>query len=96
MIRSMKVARMAEALGKTCTPHLSGDFGFIYMMHFVSAIPNSGPHIEFKGYSNIPLECKTSSLLLESDGTIKVPTGAGMGVEIDPDYIKKFKVVKEV
>ncbi len=96
MIRSMKVAKMAEAMGKICTPHLSGDFGFIYMMHFVSAIPNSGPHIEFKGYSNIPLECKTSSLLLQKDGTIKVPTGAGTGVIIDPDYIKKFKVVKDV
>jgi len=94
MIRSMKVARMAEAMGKICTPHLSGDFGYIYMMHFVSAIPNSGPHIEFKGYSDLPIESKTSSLQLQKDGTIKVPTGPGMGVEIDPDYIKKNKVVK--
>jgi L-alanine-DL-glutamate epimerase-like enolase superfamily enzyme len=38
MIRSMKVARMAEAFGKKCTPHMSGGgLGFLYMMHFVSA-----------------------------------------------------------
>lgn len=95
LIRSVKVARMAETMGKVCTPHLSGGFGFIYMMHFISAIPNSGPHIEFKGYSNLPIECKTSSLLLEN-GTIKVPTGPGIGVDIDPDYIKKYKIVENV
>lgn len=96
MIRSMKVARMASAMGKICTPHLSGDFGFIYMMHFVSAIPNSGPHIEFKGYTDLPIECNTSSLVVLEDGTIKVPTGPGMGVDIDPAYLKKCQVVKNV
>ena len=95
MIRSLKVARMGEAMGKKCIPHLSGGFGFIYMLHLVSAMPNAGPHIEFKGYTNLPIECKTSSLRLE-DGKIKVPTGPGIGVDIDPDYIKKYSVVKDV
>ena len=95
MIRSLKVARMGEAMGKECIPHLSGGFGFIYMLHLVSAMPNAGPHIEFKGYTDLPIECKTSSLRLE-DGKIKVPTGPGIGVDIDPDYIKKYSVVKDV
>lgn len=95
MIRSLKVARMGEAMGKQCIPHLSGGFGFIYMLHLVSAMPNAGPHIEFKGYTDLPIECKTSPLRLE-DGKIKVPTGPGIGVEIDPDYIKKYSVVKDV
>ena len=94
MIRSLKVARMAEAMGKQCIPHLSGGFGFIYMLHLVSAMPNAGPHIEFKGYTNLPIECKTSSLRLE-EGKIKVPTGPGIGVDIDPDYIKKHTVVQD-
>lgn len=92
IIRSLKVARMADAFGKKCIPHLSGGFGYIYMMHFVSAIPNAGPHIEFKGYSDLPLECKSSSLKVEN-GKIEVPTGPGVGVEIDPDYIKKHKII---
>ncbi len=96
MIRSMKVAQMAHSLGKICTPHLSGGFDYIYMLHFVSAIPNSGPHIEFKGYTDIPLECSTSSLRLLPDGSIKVPTGPGTGVIIDPDYIKSCEVLKKV
>lgn len=95
MIRSLKVARMAESLGRSCIPHLSGGFGFIYMLHLVSVMPNAGPHIEFKGYEDVPIECRTSSLRVE-DGKIKVPTGPGIGVELDPDFVKTHRVVTEV
>lgn len=95
MIRSMKVARMAEAFGKACTPHISGNgIGYLYMMHFVSAVPNAGPFHEFKGFNKeLPFECKTSKL--ESNGgVVTVPSGPGLGIEIDPDYISKHKIVK--
>jgi L-alanine-DL-glutamate epimerase-like enolase superfamily enzyme len=95
MIRSIKVARMAEAFGMPCVPHISGSgLGYLYMMHFVSAIPNAGPYHEFKGFNDeIPLECKTSSL--ESiDGVVTVPSGPGSGIEIDPGFIAKHEVVK--
>ncbi|NQU84585.1 MAG: mandelate racemase/muconate lactonizing enzyme family protein, partial [Mariniphaga sp.] len=95
MIRSMKVARMAGALGKICTPHISGSgLGYLYMMHFISVIPNAGPFHEFKGFNKeIQFECETSKL--ESDnGVILVPTGHGLGIEIDPEYIQKHKIVE--
>jgi L-alanine-DL-glutamate epimerase-like enolase superfamily enzyme len=94
MVRSMKVAQMAHAFGKQCTPHISGSgLGYLYMMHFVSAIPNSGPYHEFKGFNNeLPFECKTSSLSSDN-GVVTVPTGAGLGIEIDPGYIAKHKLV---
>ncbi|CAN5920270.1 hypothetical protein BH24BAC1_BH24BAC1_31890 [soil metagenome] len=94
MVRSMRVARMAEALGKECTPHISGSgLGFLYMMHFVSALPNAGPYHEFKEFNKeLPFECPTSTLQSE-DGVITVPTGPGLGVMIDPDYIKKHQTV---
>ena len=94
MIRSMKVARMAEAFGKSCTPHMSGgDLGFLYMMHFVSVLPNAMPHHEFKGFrTNVHFECKTSPLQ-SVNGVVQVPTGHGSGVDIDPDFIAKFKPV---
>jgi L-alanine-DL-glutamate epimerase-like enolase superfamily enzyme len=95
MIRSMKVALMAQLFGKQCTPHISGGLGYLYMMHFISAIPNAGPYHEFKGFSkNLPFVCKTSSLLTSDDGLITVPTGPGLGIEIDPEYITKHQVVK--
>jgi L-alanine-DL-glutamate epimerase-like enolase superfamily enzyme len=95
MIRSMKVARMAHASGKQCTPHISGSgLGYLYMMHFVSAIPNSGPYHEFKGFNNdLPFECRTSSLSSEA-GVVTVPSGPGLGIEIDAGYLAKHQVVR--
>ena len=93
MIRSMKVARMAAEFGKQCTPHISGDLGYLYMMHFVSAIPNAGPYHEFKGFTkDLPFECKTSSLSSD-EGVVTVPSGPGLGIDIDPEYIAKYQVV---
>jgi L-alanine-DL-glutamate epimerase-like enolase superfamily enzyme len=93
-IRCMKVARMAAAMGKLHTPHISDGLGYLYMIHLVSAIPNAGPYHEFKGLEEtLPFECKTSTLKT-TDGVVTVPTGPGSGIEIDPAYIKKHTVVK--
>jgi L-alanine-DL-glutamate epimerase-like enolase superfamily enzyme len=92
MVRSMQVARMAAAFGKTCTPHMSGGgLGFLYMMHFVSVLPNPTPFHEFKGLrTNVKFNCATSPLKVV-DGKIKVPTGPGLGVEIDPAFIARHQ-----
>jgi L-alanine-DL-glutamate epimerase-like enolase superfamily enzyme len=97
LIRSMKVALMANAFGKTCTPHMSGGgLGYLYNIHFVSVLPNAGLHHEFKGLDTIvPFECPTS-LLKVAGGRIKVPTGPGLGINIDPDFIKKHQIVKMI
>jgi len=95
MIRCTKVARMAKAVGIPCTPHISkSGLGYVYMLHFVSTLANAGPFHEFKGANvKIPLECKTSSLCSEN-GEVTVPSGPGLGVKIDPDFIKKHKIVQ--
>jgi L-alanine-DL-glutamate epimerase-like enolase superfamily enzyme len=95
MIRAMRVALMANAFGKPCTPHMTGgDLGFLYMMHFVSALPNALNYHEFKGFNtDVVFECKTSPLK-SINGVVKVPTGPGSGVEIDPEFIRKYQVVK--
>jgi len=96
MIRSMKIARIAEACGgKQCTPHMSpGRLGFLYAFHFVSALPNGGFRPEFKGFeTDVPYACKTGPIKSEN-GAVTVPTGPGLGVDIDPDYIKKHQLVQ--
>ena len=95
MIRSMKVALMADALGIKCTPHMTGGgLGFLYMIHFVSALPNALPYHEFKGLkTEIRYECSSSPMKV-IDGRLKVPTGPGSGVELDPEYIARFESVK--
>ena len=98
MVRCVKVARMAAAMGKQCIPHISSTgLGYLYMMHFVSSIPNSGPYHEFKEFNNdLPYTCATSTLRSSDDGVIAVPTGPGVGVDIDPAYIAKHEVMKAV
>jgi L-alanine-DL-glutamate epimerase-like enolase superfamily enzyme len=100
MIRSMKVARMAEAAGIRTSPHISGGgLGFLYLIHMVSACPNADKYHEFKMFSTrdpngtiIPVESKAGPF--ESiDGKIKAPEGSGLGVIIDPEYIKTHKPV---
>lgn len=97
MIRGLKVARMAEALGKQCVPHISGSgLGYLYMMHFVSILSNAGPYHEFKGFSDdIPIASNTSDLKMK-EGKIDVPTGPGLGVDIDPDFIRKHKKIEVI
>jgi L-alanine-DL-glutamate epimerase-like enolase superfamily enzyme len=96
MVRSMKVARMAAASGIPCTPHISGSgLGYLYMMHFVSAIPNAGQFHEFKGFNEeIPFTCKTSELK-SNEGVVKVPSGPGLGIDIERDYLRKFNLVSK-
>ncbi len=95
MIRSMRVARMAQLAGLPCTPHISGTgLGYLYMMHFVSAIPNPGPFHEFKGVNEqIPFECPTSSLK-PLHGKIVVPSGPGLGIDLDPGFLEKAEIVR--
>jgi len=94
LIRSVKVGRMAAAFGKTIVPHMSGGgLGFLYNSHLVSVLPNAGAHHEFKGLqTDVPFECRTSPLKVVG-GKIKVPTGPGLGVDIDPEFIKKHRPV---
>lgn len=94
LIRSVKVGRMAAAFGKSIVPHMSGGgLGFLYNIHLVSVLPNAGEHHEFKGLdTQVRFECRTSPLKVVG-GRMKVPTGPGSGVELDPDFVKKHRPV---
>ena len=92
-IRAVKIARMAAAAGMQCTPHMSGSgIGYVNVLHLASTVPNIGPHQEFKGETDIPCHSETSSLECV-DGKVRCPSDPGMGVTIDPDYVKKAVLV---
>ncbi len=93
-IRAARVARMAHAAGVTCTPHMSGwGLGYLNALHFMSFIPSPAPHLEFKGLSRIPFQCETSPLDCV-DGIMRVPSGPGFGIELDPGWVEKAEVVE--
>jgi len=79
LIRSLRVARMADLAGMPTTVHISGGFGFIYMLHFASVVPDIGAYQEYKQgieeYANWfdpPLAAK--------EGALVVPSGPGVGI----------------
>jgi L-alanine-DL-glutamate epimerase-like enolase superfamily enzyme len=88
-IRSIRVARMAQAAGMTCTPHMSGGgLGYLYVAHFASCVPNAGPFQEYKGEDDsLPVSSDSSSLAC-MNGMLKVPSGPGLGVTIDPAFVQ--------
>jgi L-alanine-DL-glutamate epimerase-like enolase superfamily enzyme len=88
-LRSMRVARMAHEAGLLCTPHMSGSgLGYLDAAYFAACIPNPVPFTEFKGSAEIPVTSETSSLKVE-DGTVRIPTGPGFGVAIDPSFVRE-------
>ncbi len=89
LIRAVKVARMAELAGLECTPHMSGGgLGYLYVAHFASCVPNAGPHQEYKGTGDtLPVSSATSSLASEN-GELRVPTGPGLGIDLDPSFLR--------
>jgi len=92
-IRSIRVARMAHEAGLLCTPHMSGSgLGYLDAAHFASIIPNPVPFTEYKGGGDIPVTSATSSLKVEG-GMVRVPSGPGFGVTIDPAFVRDAVVV---
>jgi L-alanine-DL-glutamate epimerase-like enolase superfamily enzyme len=93
-VRSIRVARMAAAAGMACTPHMSGGgLGYLYVAHFASCVPNAGPFQEYKGRDDsLPVSSDTSPLT-SVKGMLKVPTGPGLGITIDPAFVRKATLV---
>jgi L-alanine-DL-glutamate epimerase-like enolase superfamily enzyme len=93
-VRSIRVARMARAAGIPCTPHMSGGgLGYLYVAHFASCVQNAGPFQEFKGRDDSLPVSSDSSPLTSVEGMLRVPTGAGLGVTIDPEYVRRSTLV---
>jgi L-alanine-DL-glutamate epimerase-like enolase superfamily enzyme len=94
-VRSIRVARMAAAAGMECTPHMSdGGLGYLYVAHFASCVPNAGPFQEYKGRDEtLPVSSDTSTLNCVN-GVLKVPSGPGLGVTIDPAFVAKGELIR--
>ncbi len=93
-VRSIRVARMAAAAGVPCTPHMSGGgLGYLYVAHFASCVPNAGPFQEYKGRDESLRVTSEFSSLASVNGMLKVPAGPGLGVTIDPAFVKAAAVI---
>jgi L-alanine-DL-glutamate epimerase-like enolase superfamily enzyme len=91
LVRSVRVARMAELQDMPTTVHLSGGFGFVYMLHFASAVPNIGPWQEYKKGVETYGQWFDPPLRITA-GALSVPTAPGVGI-VDPGEVMKDAVV---
>lgn len=80
MIRSLRVARMAESAKMPTTVHISGGFGFVYMLHFASCVPDIGKYQEYK-LGNEKYGPWFEGGITVKDGKMSVPTGPGVGIK---------------
>jgi L-alanine-DL-glutamate epimerase-like enolase superfamily enzyme len=90
MIRSVRVARMAQVAKIPTTVHISGGFGFVYMLHFASCAPDIGRYQEYKlgtekygSWFDSPIKVK--------DGKMSVPSGPGVGIKDVAGLLKGAK-----
>jgi L-rhamnonate dehydratase len=59
-----------------------------YSLHFLSTLP-SATWVEFNvAQSSLTRGAVRGRLTMGSDGTVEVPSGIGIGVEVDPDFVK--------
>jgi L-alanine-DL-glutamate epimerase-like enolase superfamily enzyme len=92
MIRSARVANMAEVAGMDTTVHISGGFGFMYMLHFASRTKLIGRYQEYK------LEIEKfrdwfDPKITVSNGKMTVPKGPGVGIVSIADVLKGAKTI---
>lgn len=92
MIRSIRVARMAALAQMPTTVHISGGFGFVYMLHFASVTPDIGRYQEYKrglerynDWFAKPVEVH--------DGKFTLPGGPGVGIADIGTLLKGAEVV---
>jgi L-alanine-DL-glutamate epimerase-like enolase superfamily enzyme len=93
MIRSIRVARMAELRQIPTTVHISGGFGFVYMLHFASCVPRIGDWQEYKKGIETYGNWFDPALRVEN-GEFIVPQGPGVGIANPKELLKGAEVVK--
>ena len=92
MVRSMRVARMAQLANIPTTTHLSSGFGFIYMLHFAQVVPDIGRYQEYKVGTEKYNDWFAAPVKVK-DGKMSLPPGPGVGI---PDIRAVLKGAAEV
>jgi D-arabinonate dehydratase len=88
-----RIAALAHACGKMVAPHaFSGAVLLAASLHFLASIPN-GLVLEFDQNEN-PLRdaLLKEPLTLGSDGLIAPPEHPGLGIELDPAVVDRYRI----
>lgn len=95
LIRTTKVAKMAQPAGMTITPHVSSGFCFVYLLYFAAYTPNIGQYLENKE----GLELANDFLIepiVRKDGRLSIPDLKGVGVDASGELIREAIVLFDI
>ena len=94
LTRALRVAKMGADQGLPCTPHCANlSMVTLFTMHFLRAIPNAGPYLEFsievEDYYPWQYGLFADDPYVVSDGHVTVTDRPGWGVEVHPDWLSR-------
>jgi len=93
--RAARVARMARKANMWICPHdTQTGAASVNILQFAATTPNIGPWMEYVWRKPPKKESWYSPNFEIRNGVLPVPTGPGMGLEFDPDFVKNATVVK--
>jgi L-alanine-DL-glutamate epimerase-like enolase superfamily enzyme len=91
--RAARVARMARKANMWICPHnTQTGAASVNILQFAAATPNIGPWMEYVSRGPAKKESWYAPNFEIKNGVIPVPSGPGMGLEFDPDFLKMAKV----
>jgi L-alanine-DL-glutamate epimerase-like enolase superfamily enzyme len=93
--RAARVARMARKSNLSICPHnTQTGAASVNILQFAASTPNIAPWMEYVHRGEPKPESWYKPNFAIRNGVIPVPTGPGLGLEFDPDYLKKAVPVK--
>jgi L-alanine-DL-glutamate epimerase-like enolase superfamily enzyme len=93
--RAARVARMARKHNLWICPHnTQTGAASVNILQFAATTPNIGPYMEYVWRAPQKKEAWFTPNFEIRNGIIPLPAGPGLGLEFDPDYLKKATLVK--
>ena len=95
-----KIATLASAHGVECIPHAWGSaIGLAATLHFLAALPDQPPSfkpmpplLELEQCENPFRDLLSVEPIVQQGGKVQIPTGAGLGIEIDRSVLDRYRV----
>jgi D-galactarolactone cycloisomerase len=95
-----KIATLAAAHGVECVPHAWGSaIGLAATLHFLAALPDQPPSfrpmppmLEFEQCENPFRDLLSKEPLVQVRGKMQIPTGPGLGIEIERSVLERYRV----
>ena len=95
-----KIAALAQAQGVQCVPHAWGTaIGLAATLHYLASLPDTPPCLvptppllEYEQTFNPFRDQLAGAPIAHHQGWVEVPTGPGLGIEIDRSILEKYAV----